>query len=125
MRFSFVHNRPTTAQQSSARSVPIGAAATAVLGPADPADKLTYAEMYNPALRLAYYCSLALIFLRFSFIHELITVRLGIDTHILYIIGPPALFGFLFMGGPQRVFGSRAAWYWTAFTVWSCLAVLF
>lgn len=83
------------------------------------------AEYRDPLQRLAFHFGILLIFLRFSMLHEAMTVLLGTNLYLLYAFGAPALLGVLFSGGLRRVFRYRTAWYWTAFLLWLGLAVPF
>jgi len=74
---------------------------------------------------VAFLCSLALVFLRFSFLPETIAYFTGINTYLLYIFGPPALIGVFAFGGLKRTFQYTPAQYWLAFVVWTILAVPF
>ena len=49
--------------------------------------------------RVAVWCALALVAVRFSFVNDLITVLLGVNLRLLYIVTVPALVGFFFSGG--------------------------
>ncbi len=74
---------------------------------------------------IAFYCALALIFLRFSFLHETITSLTGTNTYLLYVFGPPALLGVFASGGLQRVFGERPGKFWLGSLLWMAVAVPF
>jgi O-antigen ligase len=75
--------------------------------------------------KFAFYFGLGLIFLRFSYLHELLTVLLRFNLYPLYVVGPPAILGVMLSGGLRRTFRARSAWYWTAFFVWIALATPF
>lgn len=75
--------------------------------------------------RFGLYCTLALIFLRFSFLSELMTYLTGRETYVLYIFGPPALISFLFAGGFRRSFREAGPKLWLAFVVWMWIGVPF
>lgn len=75
--------------------------------------------------RVAVWCALALVAVRFSFVNDLITALAGVNPRLLYIVTVPALVGFFFGGGLGRVFQSRAAIYWIAFSLWAVLATPF
>lgn len=83
------------------------------------------AEVENPARRFAFFCGLAFIFIRFSMIHEMIAATTGVNTYLLYLVGPPALVGFLLAGGWPRTFRQRPALYWLGFVVSMIVAVPF
>ena len=75
--------------------------------------------------RFSFQMALILLFLRFSMVHQLITVLLGVRLPILYVFGVPALVGIALTGGVGRTFQSRTAWYWACFAGWMLLAVPF
>jgi len=70
-------------------------------------------------------CTVALIFLRFSFLSELITYLSGRETYVLYIFGPPALIAFLSTGGFRRTFREKGPKYWLWFLVWMWIGLPF
>jgi O-antigen ligase len=79
----------------------------------------------NRIQSFGFYCTLALIFLRYSFLSDFLTYLTGKETHVLYIFGPPALFAVLACGGFQRTFREKTPKIWLAFLVWICLGVPF
>lgn len=72
-----------------------------------------------------FYCVLALIFLRYSFLSDYLTYLTGKETYVLYIFGTPALFAFLIGGGFRRTFREKGPKIWLAFVVWLFLSVPF
>jgi len=80
------------------------------------------AMKFNPARLLAFYLGLALVFLRFSMLHELLSWLAGFRLYLLNAIGAPAILGVLLTGGVRRTYGLRPAWYWTAFFLWMIAA---
>lgn len=79
----------------------------------------------NNATGIAFWAALAMIFVRMSVLPEILSYITGVNTYVLYIIGPPALLGVLFTGGVARVYRSKAAWYWTGFFVCALVAIPF
>ncbi len=75
--------------------------------------------------RLAFKCALALLFLRFSYLHETITFLTGINTYVLYIFGPIAFFGIAVSGGVERSLRERIGKYWLAFLAWMAIDIVF
>jgi O-antigen ligase len=82
-------------------------------------------EAGNGLRRFGFYCALALIFLRYSFLSDYLTYLTGKETYVLYIFGPPALIAFLAAGGWRRTFGQTGPRLWLAFTAWMFLCVPF
>jgi O-antigen ligase len=68
---------------------------------------------------------LALVFLRFSMLHQVQTLLVGVNFHLLYIVGVPALAAVLLSGGIRRSFRGRPTFCWVGFAVWLLLAVPF
>jgi O-antigen ligase len=62
--------------------------------------------------------ALALVFMRFSMIHQILEHFLHADTYLLYLIGIPVLIGIPLAGGFKRPFEYRSAMFWTAFALW-------
>jgi O-antigen ligase len=78
------------------------------------------------ALRRACFpVAVVFVFLRFSFLHEVLAFRFGSNLYPLLIVGTVAIFGAIFSGGMQRTLHSRAAQCWALFTLWMLLDVPF
>ena len=72
------------------------------------------------------YCAAALVFIRFSATHEIITSVLHVNTFVLYIFGVPAILAWLISGGARRSFPrSSPVIFWLAFAFWMVLATPF
>ncbi len=80
-------------------------------------------ELTNPIRCLAFYAAVALIFLRYSLLHEVLANYLGASSYILYLFAVPALLGVVGSGGIQRTISTTPAKYWIAFVIWFLLAV--
>ena len=93
--------------------------------PARPASAPVKPEILNPGNPVAFYAALALIFLRFSLLHETVAFYTGTNTYILYLFAIPALLGVVLTGGVQRTLAARPAKYWLAFVFWLFLTVPF
>src|ERR1035441_1625117 len=76
---------------------------------------------YDPIRALGFNMGLALVFLRFSMLHQVQATLMGVNLRLLYVFGLPALLGLIAAGGIQRTFRSRPAFYWAGFAV--CLVV--
>jgi O-antigen ligase len=68
--------------------------------------------------RLVLFLALALVFIRFSMIHQILEHLLHRDTYLLYFVGIPVLIGIPLVGGLKRPFEYRSAMCWTAFALW-------
>ena len=73
----------------------------------------------------AFYSGLAYAFIQFSDIHELITLSAGFKPYILIIVTVPMLVLVFLGGGLRRTLQWPAAKYWTAFTLWTIVALPF
>jgi O-antigen ligase len=114
----------TTAQVTTGA---VGSVAS-VASPATPearGRKLWLAHVNHPLRAIGYYFALVYIFIVFSQLHQLITMALGIDTHILIIVGVPMILTVLGSGGLRRTLRWSAAKYWTAFSLWMVIAAPF
>ncbi len=78
-----------------------------------------------PFRKPAFWFGLAVVFTFFGALPDLILFRTGVNTYLLYIIGPPAIFGALLTGGFRRTFRYRAPYYVFAFFVWMIVATPF
>jgi O-antigen ligase len=88
-------------------------------------DPVFESERTNIARKLAFWFAAALVFIRLSMLHELVTYLTGQNLYFLYLFGPPAIAGMLMTGGVQRTFRSRTALYWAGFFGFMILAVPF
>lgn len=80
------------------------------------------AAVKNPLRKTALKFTLAFLFLRFSFIHEFISAKLGIDSHLLIVFGAVAYFATFIAGGFLRGFQEKSTWMWFGFLVCMALA---
>lgn len=79
----------------------------------------------HPLRKVAFYSSLALLLLRVGALSEIIASVTGINTYLLYLAGPPAIFGALLTGGIGRTFRHKAAFFWVAFFTWMVMSTPF
>ena len=84
------------------------------------------ADIENPARKLGYAFALAVVFVRYSLLHEVLSYYSNFNFRILYLVSIPAAL-CLFGSGSfvQRAFSPRAAKYWLAFVVWLFICVPF
>jgi O-Antigen ligase len=75
--------------------------------------------------KMAFYFGLAFVFMVFAVLPEVMYFVTRTNTHLIYLIAPPAILGALITGGIQRTFQQRAAWYWSAFFVWMVVGLPF
>jgi O-antigen ligase len=90
-----------------------------------PSAKTNDGDVLKNGPTLAFYFALALVFIRFSMMHQILAYLLHADMYLLYFVGLPVVAGVLATGGIKRVFKYRPAQYWTAFALWLIPAALF
>ena len=78
-----------------------------------------------PALRVAFYCGLAFLFLRLGQVPEILFSLTKTSTPVLYVAAVPAFLGALFAGSLARTLRSAAARLWLLFFVWMIVAAPF
>lgn len=71
--------------------------------------------------RMAFYLALGFIFVRISFLHEILTGAYGLKLYLPWLLGAPAIVGMILSGGIRRAFRASPVFFWTAFAV--CLVV--
>ncbi len=79
----------------------------------------------NTTRKLALNCTLAFIFFRFSFLHEFVASKYGIDTHVLLIFGALSLLASLLSGLCFVGLKYRSVLMWILFVLCMCLATAF
>lgn len=83
------------------------------------------ATVEHPLRKLAFYSSLGLLLVRVGALPEIIYSLTGLNTYLLYVVGPPAILGALLIGGVARTFRHKAAYFWVAFFTWMVMATPF
>lgn len=73
--------------------------------------------------RAGFAVALAFVFLRFSFLHEILAQFAGVDLYLVLVFGATATLAAIFSGGLQRTFRWRAAQFWGLFALWMLLDV--
>lgn len=79
------------------------------------------AYVFNPIRKLALYAFLALVFFKFSLLHEYIAAKIG-DPYVVLLTTLFAAGGTVMSGTMRRCSKSRITWMWTAFGLWLVLA---
>jgi O-antigen ligase len=64
------------------------------------------------------YFALALIFIRFSMIHQILANEFHLDLYLLYVVGIPVLIGLPLTGGFSRALQYRSLRFWILFALW-------
>jgi O-antigen ligase len=83
------------------------------------------ADVKNPLRIVAYYVALIYTFTVFAQLHQLVGMAVGLDTHMLIIIGVPMVLLVLISEGVQRTLRWKAAQYWVAFSIWMVISLPF
>ena len=79
----------------------------------------------NPLDNFFFAVALALIFIRVSMVHMILTYKLGAESYILYVFGLPAVLGIIAKGGIWIVLRRKAGVLWILFGLWLLIAVPF
>jgi O-antigen ligase len=100
---------------------------TSVVAPPTPVDADTPLPQEEPesaraAGNLALGIALAFIFLRFSFLHELLMAKIGFDSHLLLILGAGSFLATLLSGGLFAPMSNKICLAWFSFTACMILA---
>jgi len=75
--------------------------------------------------KVAFYFTAALVFIRSSQIHELITYRFNFNSYLLFVLGVPAILGLFISKNAARPFRFPQAYLWLGFSLWIVLIVPF
>lgn len=78
-----------------------------------------------PFRKPAFYCALALLFVRCSGIHELIAYTLNFNPYLVAALTPLTLVFVVLSGGLRRTLSARPARYWLGILAWLTAATLF
>lgn len=81
------------------------------------------ADQMSPIRQAGFFLALIFLFIRLTALHELIADRLGFNTYVLYLFGPPAILCMLLSGGLQRSFRWLPAYLWLGFLLFLYLSV--
>jgi hypothetical protein len=79
----------------------------------------------NALQRLAFLAGLATIFVKLTVLPELLVTFLGVNTYLLWIVSPPALFGALFTGAIGRTLRQKPARWFLWFFLWMMIGLPF
>jgi O-antigen ligase len=82
--------------------------------------------LVNQPLRITgYYLGLIYAFIIFSQFHELLTMALGVETHILILVGVPMILLVLAGDGLRNTLRWTAAKFWVGYSLWMVVALPF
>jgi hypothetical protein len=124
-RFGLVSNIPATHVPACPGAAALPAAATHI--PAVDIEEVRWQHERKDRIRkVGSLCAAALIFLRFSAIHETITNVLGFNTYLIYLFALPGGLAWLISRGFRRTFPTRSPMlYWAAFMGWMLVSTPF
>lgn len=83
------------------------------------------AEAPNALRRLAFIAGLATLFVKLTVLPELLVTFLHVNTYLLYIVSPPALFGALFTGGIGKTLKHKSGRWFLWFFLWMMISLPF
>ena len=110
---------PIAAERVSAVATPVPAVVKPSVTPMQQAASVAAAE---PLRRVAFFCALIFVFVRFSFLHEILSIQLNIHSYLPTIFGALTALGLIVSGGIQRTLRGRGGLLWAAFAIWLLLA---
>ncbi len=113
---------PTLPAPRQPKPVSVASVPPAVAEVEERVDPAFDAGLHNSTRKFALNCTLAFLFFRFSFVHEFLAAKVGIDTHVLLVFGFLAYLIALLAGTVQSAFASRSTWLWLGFGAMMCLA---
>lgn len=76
----------------------------------------------SSAQRFALNAALIFFFFRISFLHEFISGHIGVDTHLMIILGGICYVGCIISGSALAALQDRCAWMWIGFTACMTMA---
>lgn len=96
---------------------PDGTAADAVLTDAE-----TDEAPPNLFQRLGFWAAALFVFFRFSYLHEFLSTKLGLNLHLIIVLGSLSYLGCLLSGRLGVAFRSKITWLWIGFAGLMCVA---
>jgi O-antigen ligase len=75
--------------------------------------------------RLGLYAAVGYVFVRFTFLHEILALTLGLHSYLPPLFGIPALAGVVLGGGLQRAFRLKTVFLWLLFAAWLVAGIPF
>jgi O-antigen ligase len=91
----------------------------------DPIDRNWAMAVNNPVRTLGFRLCLFYVFLRFSFLHEILSSVFHINAYLILLVGTAAIMLTVFAGGVQRTLSNRAVLLWFCFFLWLLAATPF
>jgi O-antigen ligase len=88
-------------------------------------DDARFKLLNNPFRKSGFKLALAFVFLRFSFLHEIIATHLHFNPYLLLIVGAPATVVAILAGAVPRTFRDRGARLLGLFVIWMAISVPF
>ena len=75
--------------------------------------------------KIAFYLTVALVFIRCSQTHELVNYQFHINAYLLFVVGIPAILGLIISKSLVKSFRFPQAYFWLGFSVWMALTIPF
>ncbi|MBL8175192.1 MAG: O-antigen ligase family protein [Bryobacterales bacterium] len=112
-----------SAKSAFARPFPGKTVATAAAKPASNPEWDLIEQL--PMRRVGMFFLLGFLFLRVTALHELLATKIGLNTRILYLFGPPAILFMFLSGGFQRALRYRPPRLWLGLLICLYLSSVF
>jgi O-antigen ligase len=77
----------------------------------------------NSLQRMGLYFALGFIFVRFTFLHEILALTFGVRSFLPPLLGFPTLIAMVASGGLKRMVHLKASWFWLLFNIWLIMSV--
>ena len=94
-------------------------------GPVPGPIRQTADERGNALQRVAFLAGLATIFVKITVLPELLVTFLHVNTYLLWIVSPPALFGALFTGAIGKTLRHKSGRLFLWFFLWMMISLPF
>jgi O-antigen ligase len=75
--------------------------------------------------RIGFSAAVCYVFVRFTFLHEIIALTVGLHSYLPPLFGIPALVGVVLGGGLQRAFRLKTVFLWLLFAAWLVIGIPF
>ena len=82
-------------------------------------------EASSGIAKIGFYFALAFVFLRFSYLGEILSYKLGMNIRLAVLFGPPTLLLLFLSGGIRRSFQGKASWMFIGYLSWLLIAAPF
>lgn len=120
------HERSPREYNARTAVEPVRTGSTAVLTAPKADDERSPASLAfrTSAQKFALNAALVFFFFRISFLHEFISGHIGIDTHLMIILGSICYLACLLSGAGATALQDKCTWMWLGFAGWMTLATM-